>query len=275
MKFTELIKTKTFWKHIILMIIVSLVIVFIIIQSLNMITRHGKEFAVPDFVGQKLENVQNSDKYDNLEFMVVDSVFNAKLPAGQILTQDPLPMSKVKSGRTIYLTVVSNTPEFMLMPNLVDLSLRQATALLETYGLQAGKLEYREDMAHNAILAMKYKGKPIKENDKIQKGSVIDLVVGRVSAEGRAVVPFLLGKTIEEAHSKLLEASLNIGEEHYESNADKSLMRVYKQSPGYSGKPNASFGGSVDLWYKSIKEVDFEKLIKNYVPDTTSVESRF
>ncbi len=275
MTIKELIKTKTFWKHIIYMLVVTAVIIFIVFQSLNAITRHGKEFEIPDFTGTSIDAIKQEKKFDNLEFVVVDSVYNAKLPIGQILTQDPPPLSKVKSGRKIYLTVVSNTPEYILMPNLVDLSLRQATSLLETYGLKVGKLEYREDMAHNAILSMKYGGNPIQENDRIQKGSVIDLIVGKQSSEGRAIVPFLIGKTIAEAQKILLEASLNIGEEHFDSGGDRSLLRVYKQSPGYTGRPNASFGGSIELWYKSEKELNFEKLIKDYKPDTATAESLF
>ena len=63
------------------------------------------------------------------------------MPKGSVIIQDPVAGSHVKRYRKIYLTTVTVLPEKVLMPDLIDLSLRQATATLETYGLKLDQAE--------------------------------------------------------------------------------------------------------------------------------------
>ena len=65
------------------------------------------------------------------------------------------------------------------MPNLVDLPLRQAKALIESSGLEIGLLKYKPDLSIDVVLDQQYNGKNIREGDSIQKGSVIDLILGK------------------------------------------------------------------------------------------------
>ena len=70
-------------------------------------------------------------------------------------------------------------PDMVAVPNMIDLSLRQATALLESRGLSVGTITYRPDRFHNVVLDQTYRGLRIAPGEKVRKGSYINLVVSR------------------------------------------------------------------------------------------------
>jgi beta-lactam-binding protein with PASTA domain len=77
-----------------------------------------------------------------LNLKIVDSAYNAKKRPLTVLDQTPTANAKVKEGRTIYLTVNSRIPPMIKMPELKDASLKQAQMILESAGLNVGKLIY-------------------------------------------------------------------------------------------------------------------------------------
>lgn len=268
MSLPDFIKSRQFLKHFALSILLTLVIVFLIIQSLGFYTRHGQSVEVPDFIGKTMVELEQIADNSDFEFVVVDSVWDSSKPKGTVLMQDPLPMAKVKNSRTIYITMVATQPEKISMPNLVDLTIRQAMSLLETYGLQIGSLQYRPDIAKNAVLKQLYKGQEIEPGKMLLKGSTIDLVLGTGNGSGKAIIPFLIGKKQSEVKKILMGASLNIGKEVFMDGMDTVHSRVYMQSPKYTGKPDGEMGQSIDLWYRSDKKVDFEELSRSYLEDS-------
>ncbi|NVO03636.1 MAG: PASTA domain-containing protein [Bacteroidetes bacterium] len=251
-------------------IIITLVLIWLVTKVLSVFTKHGDFITVPDFTGLKIEEVEKFADEKNLEYQIIDSVFNSNKARGTVIGQDPLPNMKVKSHRKIYLTVVARSVERVAMPNLIDLTVRQAVSMLETFGLKPGELEYVQDMATNAVLKQKYKGRPIIAGAMIEKGSEIDLVVGRGENGGAATIPFLYGKFRSEALNELKAASLNIGEEHFADGVDSNQARVYKQSPAYSKRGSINLGSKVSLWYKSDKKFDFNALLEKLRKDTVS-----
>ncbi|MCX6232902.1 MAG: PASTA domain-containing protein [Bacteroidetes bacterium] len=273
MSLIDFLKSRLFFKHLLLAIVLTIVIVYLIIFSLSFYTHHGEFYTVPDFRGKQPDELKVYAEENGFDFVVVDSLYDAKLPKGSVILQDPLPNSKVKHSRTMYLTVVSSEPEKVSMPNLIDLSLRQTISLLETYGLQIGSLEYIPDMAKNAVLKQKYKGVEIETGKPIRKGSKIDLVLGQGTGGDKMTVPFLLGKKQSEVMKILRASSLNIGTEVFEDSKDTVHARVYKQSPAYGAGRLINMGQSINVWYRSDKKVNFNELIKNYKYDSTANES--
>ncbi len=65
------------------------------------------------------------------------------------------------------------------MPDLVDLPLNQAMAMIHNSGLQMGELSYKPDISVNMVLNQRLNGKDIAAGDSIHKESVIDLVLGK------------------------------------------------------------------------------------------------
>lgn len=258
----EFIRTKLFWKHVLLALLVVFLIIWGTLQLIANYTKHGVTVKVPDLRGKQVEEIAGILESQKLRYFITDSIYDAKREKGSVLDQDPEPGMEVKENRTLYLTMNSYLPPQVKMPNLVDVSLRQATALLETYGLEAGKLSYVPDFAKNAVIKQLYKGKPIKAGEPIRKGSRIDLVLGDGLSNEKVDLPDLRGKKYNEALQEITAAGLNLGAVIADESVKDSLRSfVYRQNPpASSGTINK--GNSVDLFITQ----DESKIA---VPDTS------
>lgn len=178
MELFRFIFSKLFLRHLLLTIGISLVLIWIVLQSLSLYTKHNDYIIVPDFRTMYFSNVQNNPEYTNYQFRVIDSIFTPDKPGGSILSQDPYPGSKVKKNRMVYLTITSLVPEKTTMPELRDLTLRQAQSMLESAGLRLGKLSYIRTFDEDAVQNQFFKGRVIRAGTELDKGSVINLTVG-------------------------------------------------------------------------------------------------
>ncbi len=66
------------------------------------------------------------------------------------------------------------------------------------------------DISIDVVLQQLYNGKDIAEGDSLQKGSVIDLVLGKGLSNQRTSVPNLTGINLSSATDMILGASLNL-----------------------------------------------------------------
>lgn len=268
MNFLEFVKTRVFLRHFLLSVALTALVITLVLGALKWYTHHGESVVVPSLVGLTPEQIDQLETTSDIEIIVTDSVFDSKLPRGSVVIQDPVAGSKVKRNRKVYLTTVSVMPEKVAMPNLVDLTLRQASATLETYGLQLGKVTYVPDIAANAVLAQFYQSKEIDPDFEILKGSVIDLRVGESFGGGRYKLPFLIGKTRQEALDLLNNNLLTLGEEIYEDDADPETARVYSQNPSYSPQRMMNVGQPVSLVFRDPSTFDFEIYLQEFANDT-------
>lgn len=262
------LKSKKPVVHVLVIAALSLVVVLITLKMINIFTRHGESIAIPNFTGLYFNELGENEEFADFEFIIADSIYDPEKEKGTVINQDPSPGARVKSGRKVYITVVSMTPEQVAMPNLVDLTLRNASSLLETYGLKLGRLSYVPDIAKNAVIEQKYKGQSIAVGKMIKKGSTIDLVLGLGENGDKVPVPFVIGMKRSEALTKIRTSSLNVGLEHFDAGDDTSKVRIYRQSPNYTSEKIASFGSPVELWYKSEKNFDFETHLKSIKRDS-------
>jgi beta-lactam-binding protein with PASTA domain len=214
---------------------------------LNRYTHHGENISVPDLRGKKFSTLDSILKEHNFHFKVVDSLYDGDKQAGTVLDQDPSPRSKVKENRTIYLTINATQPPDVKMPDLVDVSFRQAEAILQSFGLITGEIVYKADLAKNAVLEQRYKDRVIKPGTMIPKGSAIDLVLGDGLGESEISIPDLTGMTRNEAMNALVRASLSLGIVHYDSGNTEDA-RVYKQHPSPEDGEIFKAGTNVDIY---------------------------
>lgn len=263
MNFIEFVKTKVFVRHFILSIVISAIIISVILSMLKGYTHHGESYRVPSLIGLTPNQIDQLTTVGNFEIITIDSVFDSRQPSGSVLIQDPVAGTYVKKGRKVYLTTVAVLPEQVTMPNLVDLTLRQAKATIETYGLRLGQINFVPDIAANAVLAQSYKGRAIEPGHELLKGSVIDLKVGEETGSGRYQVPFLIGKTKEEAESILKRYYFVVGEETFEDGADPSTAKVYSQSPSSDNSEFLNPGAPVNLIYRDPEKFDFEEYLNS------------
>jgi len=273
MNFVQFITTKIFLKHFGVALLIVILLSWAILSSLKIYTHHGESVDVPDYMGLTMNEISRLESSRDLELVVVDSVYDITKKRGSVISQDPLPKSHVKGNRKIYITLIASVPEQISMPDLVDLSLRQATAILQTYGLKLGGISQVPDIANNAVLRQLYHGRPIEKGKSLPKGSTIDLVVGAGFGGDKVQIPFLIGKTRGEALMELRRFSLNKGTETFEQGADSLNAKVYEQNPRYAVGRYLSLGQTVNLIYRSPEEFDFDAYMQSYKVDTLKNDS--
>ena len=267
MSFFGFLIKKRFYIHFGLSILLTVALFFIVLQFIKIYTNHGDTYLLPDFSGKTLEEIEN-ERYDQLyKFIVIDSIFDTQNPKGSVVIQNPPPGSAVKQNRKVYVTLVAYSTEKVEMPDLIDLSLRQAVNSLRSKGLKINQLQYVEDFAGNAILEQLYEGEVIEPGTIIEKGSGIDLVVG-LGQEHLAPVPFLVGLTPEEAVDAINKASFNTGNIYFLDGEDPYHSRVYRQRPAWDDERRLFKGSTIDISLRSDLDFDFEALIKELRPDT-------
>lgn len=226
--------------------------VMILLIWLNFYTRHGQARPVPDFFGLTLEQAISLAKKSKVKYQVIDSVYTNIVPRGCIAEQNPKPGFKVKKWRNVVLTINAFHPEMVAMPNLIDLPKRQAILVVESAGLDMGLLKYKPDLSIDVVIDQQLNGKKIAPGDSIQKGSVIDLVLGKGLSNQRTPVPELIGFNLESARNRILGSSLNLGAFIYDntilSGEDSLNAFVYKQNPEFNEESNLQLGSAVYLW---------------------------
>lgn len=252
MHFLRFLFSRTFLLNVIIAISIIASGLYFTLEYLDDYALHSQTLEVPDLEGKNFHELDSFAMQSGFTPLVSDSLYLADKEAGIILEQDPRAGKTVKQGRKIYVTIAASLPPQVTMPDLVDLSLRQASSLMETYGLLIGDLSYKPDLCMNCILEQKQNGQKIEPGLKIRRGSSIDLVVGQGLSKELTPVPYLVGINQEMARSVLQAAYLNIGvvsfDESVKNSEDSALARVYKQYPFYSDEPSVNMGSSVDLF---------------------------
>jgi eukaryotic-like serine/threonine-protein kinase len=273
MSLKNFILSKVFLKNLGISIIVVVGVVMMLLVWMNFYTRHGQARPVPDFSGLTMEQTAKLAKKSRLRYQVIDSIYSTIVPRGCVAEQNPKPGFKVKKWRNIVLTINAFHPEMVAMPNLIDLPKRQAILLIESSGLEIGLLRYKPDLSIDVVIDQLYNGKKIAEGDSLQKGSVIDLVLGKGLSNQRTPVPDLLGMHLDPAKNKIFVSSLNLGTYVYDNTivngADTLNAFVYKQNPEFRDDASLQLGSAIYLWLTvdSVKlKISSAKIVSDTIP---------
>jgi beta-lactam-binding protein with PASTA domain len=252
MSLKSFIFSKAFFRNLGFAVVIVVVTVMLTLVWMNFYTRHGQSRTVPDFHGLTVEQAVKLAKAKKLRFQVIDSIYTSVVPKGCVAEQNPKPGFKVKKWRNIAVTINAFKPEMVAMPDLVDLPLRQASKILESMGLEMGQRRFKPDLAVNVVIEQLYRGRNISRGDSIQKGSVIDLVLGKGLSNERTNVPYLVGMTLDPAMNRIMESSLNLGTYIYDntvlSGADSANAIVFKQNPEFKPGSTLPIGSDIYLW---------------------------
>ncbi|MCD6332101.1 MAG: PASTA domain-containing protein, partial [Bacteroidales bacterium] len=209
--FIKFLVSKTFFKNLGLALLITLLLIVAIQVGLRIYTEHGKEITVPDFSGMPLKQVDQLCFQNNLLWLVQDSVYIKDSAGGIIMDQYPLPGSRVKRNRKIFLTTNAWFPESVKMPKAYDMPFRQAERVLQSAGLVIDSIDYQPYFAYKYVREQRFNGEIIPAGTPIPKGSGITLVVGQGLSNERSPVPNLLSLTKDSAQATALKNYFNLG----------------------------------------------------------------
>lgn len=237
-------------KNVCLAAVIGIVLLVILLGYLKRYTEHGVEVVVPSVTGLYLEEAHALVSHEGLVLEVVDSTYSKKVPLGTIVEQTPAAESHCKHGRPVYVIINSKTVRQVPLPDLHDISYRQAEATLRSLNIEVANYIYEPSEYRDLVLDVRRPGGgSIPAGTRVDEGSKVVLVVGRGKGNAKVIVPNLIGKSMSEARSLLLSRYLTVGFTEYDeqpTEETESLFIVYKQEPS-SGNQIVE-GSRVDIY---------------------------
>ena len=184
MSLLKFIFSKTFVIQLVLAALALVVIAFLAMQWLESTTNQDERIEVPNLASLSLDDVEGKLSEMDLRYEILDSAnFNPDYPRYSVIDQVPLPGKYVKENRKIYLTLNPSGYRKVVVPDLIRRTRRQAEPTLRSLGFVIGTISYKPDIAKDAVLELRHKGKLIEPGDELMKTSVIDLVLGDDSGQ--------------------------------------------------------------------------------------------
>ncbi len=165
------------------MILVVVLFFFGTLAFIDFYTLHGEEVEVPRLTGVSEQIAYSKLKALGLKAEVRDTGYVHKAAPFEVLEQSIKPGTKIKPGRTIYLTINSNGSKRIELPDLADnCSRREAEDKLKTLGFKLGATEFIIGDP-DWVYEVKVNGKTVKAGTRISVDLPITLVVGKGGLE--------------------------------------------------------------------------------------------
>jgi beta-lactam-binding protein with PASTA domain len=224
-----------------LLFILALVIFQIILPVL---TNKGETVTVPDLKGMSIDEVNKFTSTKDLAIEVSDSAYDSRFPPQTVLEQYPEPNSRVKIDRKINLTLNAKRSPNVPYPDVAGSTSEFAQKQLKSFGFTVGSIQYRPDIAHNAVLESRLGGHTIKPGDKVPKGSSIELVIGKHT--DRFPMPDIKGMQADEAETYILGMNLKIKAVHLITDETGTVNTIQRHLPQAGDTVRA--GDEVELW---------------------------
>ncbi len=184
----EYITSTVFWKAVIKIFVFVVLVLLLTSAYLKIYTRHGREYLAPELRGYTLPEAYNIVKNKGFSIKVIDSIDNSTdspLPPGTVVDQSPPANFNIKKGRTIFVTIIAYRIKKVALPELPGyVSITQAENELRPLGLRIGHIYYLPSPKDDGLVyAMIFHGDTVQPGFKVPKGSKIDLVVLKVTAD--------------------------------------------------------------------------------------------
>ncbi|MDO9152099.1 MAG: PASTA domain-containing protein [Paludibacter sp.] len=262
---------KQFWKEstiafiirrILLAIVIFVSLTMVTLFLLDLYTHHGESETVPDMRGLYIHEAEIMLANRGLFLEIIDSVYDNDKKLGTIIDQIPGVNSTVKRNRPIYLIINSRQMRQIPVPDITDVSFRQASAMIKAIGLNIANVEFQHSEYKDLVIDVKYRGVSITPGMRVPEGSMLVLVVGSGVGSGESIVPMLKGMNLENGKSLALSASLIIGAVEYDiqPTGNDNEYIIYRQRP-VTGK-RISSGTRIDVWLskdRSLLQKTFEE----------------
>ena len=163
--------------HFLSAILVFCLIIFMVFKGMNVYTLHGQTIAVPEVKGLQLEEASVFLENSGLRFHVIDSVYTNDVNPGAIVDMIPTFGSKVKKGRIIFITLNAKNAQSAAIPDIKDLSFREAFALIRAQGFISVTPKYVPGRYKDLVIGVELNGKTLESGDVVPLTSSLILVV--------------------------------------------------------------------------------------------------
>lgn len=199
----------------------------------------GKDIEAPDFKNMTLKEAKLAAKEYKLHIKKGDEVVSEDVEKGKIVSQDPDAGTTIKTGSTITVNI-SNGLGDGSVPDLRGKKQSELADYLEAAGFKLGTVsEEASDQEKGTVLSQ-----DPSAGDEVEKGTAINVVVSDGS-KAKATVPYLVGKSVNDAQSALSKAGLSLGSISYEYSSTYAEGEVIWQQ--YDANAQLDKGTSVRI----------------------------
>ena len=168
-----------FLKHFLLGILLCSTFFVLIFFTLQFITNHNDKIVVPNLETLNLSQVSKDLSELKLRFEVLDSSkYNPNYRPLTVIEHSPKFNQIVKRNRKIYLTINPTTYRQLRVPNIIQITKRNAETRLNAVGFKIGEILYIDNLGKDMVIKIKHEGSEIKPGILLPKNSVLDLVLG-------------------------------------------------------------------------------------------------
>lgn len=169
---------RKFLYNIFAMSVLAVGLILAATYELRVYTHHGEEVEIPDLKGLTISQAVSQLDALGITGELKDSVYVKGVSPNTIYLQSVPAGCHVKKGRVIHLTVNSDLPPSVVLPDIADnSSLREATMKITMMGLQLAPQEYIHG-EKDWVYAVKADGRNVSAGERIPSDSRITLVVG-------------------------------------------------------------------------------------------------
>ncbi len=145
---------------------------------------------VPPIENIPAGNAEDIVKLFGLNLVIKDEIYDSKIPYGFIIEQIPAPGENITTGGDVKV-IISKGQEItsILTPNLMGLTLEEASEILEEYDLTTGEISrtYSSTFEKNLIISQRPAYK-----EKIEPGGAVDITVSEGSKT--VIIPNVIGQ---------------------------------------------------------------------------------
>lgn len=223
----ELLKNPLLYK--VLGGLVAAGVIFVLLLDLLIMpfyTNYNEGVTVPDVTKVSLAEAETILEDYGLRHEVIDRRAHSAYPADYIIDQSPSPKQIVKPERKVYLTVNTATTPQTVVPDVVNMSLRNAEIQLENHGLTVGTKSYESSRFRNTILRQS-----VAPGDTVSRGTVVNLAVSDGLGSRIVDVPDVSGMRLSEAQQAITAAGLRVGEVRFQPSREYTANTVISYSP--------------------------------------------
>ena len=176
------IKNPFVWNFL-LMIVVGCALIYGTLAWLDYYTRHNEAVIVPDVKGLSMNEAKSFFDNTGLRYNGIDSVFSNDVAPGAIVEVVPEPGSKVKEGRIVFVTINALTAQMAIIPEVADLSFRQAYALLRSLGFKNIEVKFVPGDYKDLAVGVERNAQMINRGGRVPLASTLTLIISNGEKE--------------------------------------------------------------------------------------------
>ena len=215
-------------------------------------TKHGHGITVPDITRMPLDDAASVLESRGLRHELAAKRSNEAFPPDFVIDQTPNAGMIVKPNRKIYITINTTSTPTVVVPEVQDLSLRNATIQLQNSGLQVGNVTYESSRFRNSVLRQS-----IPSGRRVTQNTTVDLIVGDGLGNVMVRIPNISNMHLTQAQNALREAGLRVGTIQFQPTDRVAPNTVIRFTP--DDQPNVYEGTAIDLVVSVSRSEDEEE----------------